>query len=140
MLHVIFTYLIWLFYSFLEGVREANLKHHLDNSKSFVCVRSPYIFNAQRILFLLLIALVLISTVKGTLILSLLSMVLTFPFIQIGTYFVIRNKLNPNSFTDLSAHNTKDDNEKTSIYIDYPKRFRLFMLGVILQLFIFIMN
>lgn len=140
MLHVILTYLIWLLYSFLEGVREANLKHHLDNSKSFVCVRSSYIFNTQRFLFIFLIFLFLLFSVKGILLLSVLSMILTFPFIQIGTYFVIRNKLNPNSFNDLSAHNTKIDKEKTSIYIDYPKRFRLFILGVVLQLFIFFMN
>ena len=48
MVYIIISYILWNLYSFFEGVREANSKHHKDFSKSLRDIKSPMVYNIQR--------------------------------------------------------------------------------------------
>lgn len=138
MVYLVTSYLLWLLYTFFEGVREANSKHFKSSSNTLVEIKSPIIYWLQRILILLIINIHLIYHVMMIwTILSLLSMVLIFPYLHSGTYFVIRHKLNPDTFTKGACEDCINNEERPSMYLDCKIRTKLALISIIIQLSIF---
>jgi hypothetical protein len=131
----LFLQIIWAIYALFEGVREGNSQHHKTSSKSLFEINVPIIYNCQRALVLFVIALYL-STISLTAVLSVIPMILIFPYIHNGTYFIIRNKLNPSTFTDGPNSDCDVDFERPSNYINANLRTKLALLGTILQILI----
>jgi hypothetical protein len=138
MAYIITSYLLWLLYSFFEAVREANSKHFKSSANTLVEIKSPVIYWLQRALVLIILNLHLIShvTILWS-ILSTLSMIVIFPYIHSGTYFIIRNKLNPDSFVKGACENCIDAENKPSMYLNCKIRTKLALISIIIQLSIF---
>lgn len=138
MVYLVTSYLLWLLYTFFEGVREANSKHFKSSSNTLVEIKSPIIYWLQRILILLIINIHLIYHVTMIwTIISLLSMVLIFPYLHSGTYFVIRHKLNPDTFIKGACEDCINNEERPSMYLDCKIRTKLALISIIIQLSIF---
>ena len=138
MIPILTSYLLWLLYSFFEGVREANSKHFKSSSNTAVEIKSPLIYWLQRALVIIILNLHLISHVSilWTL-LSTLSMIMIFPYVHSGTYFIIRNKLNPSIFIKGACENCSDEENKPSMNLDCKIRTKLALISIIIQLVIF---
>jgi hypothetical protein len=138
MVYIITSYLIWLLYSFFEGVREANSKHFKSSANTLIEIKSPIIYWLQRALVLVILNLHLISHVSilWTL-LSTLSMILILPYVHSGTYFIIRNKLTPGLFVKGSCENCLNEENKPSMYLNCKIRTKLALISLIIQLVIF---
>jgi hypothetical protein len=137
MYYLIISYLVWLLYSFLEGVREGNSKHFKSSSNTLTEVKSPPIYWSQRILILLILNIHLLSHVSILDVLfSTISMFLIFPYIHSGTYFLIRNKLNPSIFIKRACEDCNDVENRPSMYLDCKTRTKLALISIAIQLLI----
>lgn len=87
---IILSYIFWILYSFIEGIREANLRQNAPKSEVKLKM-----YNLQRICVLLMVSILLYFKIKFLTILVFASMLLTFPYIHNGTYFSTRNRLSP---------------------------------------------
>ena len=134
--YIIIYLILWNLYSFFEGVREANSKHHKEFSKSLTDIKSPIIYNLQRGLVLLIINLHLLTHISWWALLSLPAMALIFPYIHNGTYFLMRNKLNPNIFTKGSCEDCQNKEEQPSMYLKNSIRTNLALIGLIILVII----
>jgi len=138
MFYLIISYLIWLLYSFFEGVREGNSKHFKSSANILTEIKSPIIYWSQRVLILLILNLHLLSHASILdVCFSTLSMLLIFPYVHSGTYFLIRNKLNPSIFTKGPCDDCDNNEEKPSMYLDCKIRTKLGLISIIIQLLIF---
>ena len=136
MLYIIISHILWNLYSFFEGVREANSKHHKDFSKSLTDIKSPAVYNMQRGLVLFILGLHLFGHISWWAILSTLAMALMFPYIHNGTYFLIRNKLNPGIFTKGPCEDCKNVEERPSMYLIHSLRTKLALIGLIIAILV----
>ena len=138
MYYLIISYLIWIFYSFFEGVREGNSKHFKSSSNILTEIKSQPIYWSQRILILLILNIHLLSHVSILYVFfSTISMFLIFPYVHSGTYFLIRNKLNPSIFIKQSCEDCNDSEERPSMYLDCKIRTKLALISIVIQLLIF---
>jgi len=136
MFYIILSNLLWMLYSLFEGVREANSKHHKNLSKSLIEIKSPLIYNAQRLIVLFVINLHLWSHISYLAIFSTIAMSLMFPYIHNGTYFLIRNKLNPSIFPKKACEDCDVEIEQPSDYLSSKIRTKLFLIGLAIQIII----
>ena len=83
---LLITNLIWIAYSLTEGVREGFYWHYENNSKRVCNFNINPIFNLQRSLVLLITGGFLAHTLGLFSLLSLIGMILIFPFFHNGTY------------------------------------------------------
>jgi hypothetical protein len=134
MTYIIISHILWILYSFFEGVREANSKHHKEFSKSLTDVKSTMIYNLQRGLVLIIISLNLLSHISWWASISTLSMALMFPYIHNGTYFLMRNKLNPSIFTKGPCEDCSNKEEQPTMYLIHNSRTKLALIGLIIQI------
>ena len=138
MYYLIISYLIWILYSFFEGVREGNSKHFKSSANILTEVKSPVIYWFQRLLILLILNLHLLSHVSTLDVLfSTLSMFLIFPYVHSGTYFLIRNKLNPSIFIKGACDDCDNCDDRPSMYLDCKIRTKLALISIVIQLLIF---
>lgn len=138
MYYLIISYLIWILYSFFEGVREGNSKHFKSSSNTLTEIKSLPIYWSQRILILLILNIHLLShTSVLDVCFSAISMLLIFPYIHSGTYFLIRNKLNPVIFTKRTCDDCDDTDDRPSMYLDCKIRTKLALISIVIQLLIF---
>jgi len=94
------AYLVWIMYSFLEGVREA-FSLNINTFRKIKCPHWSKITIFQRIIFFLLIGyFIFTSTSVAYALIFLTGMLPIFYYIQNGTYFLIRNKMNSDTFID----------------------------------------
>ena len=136
MVYIIISYILWNLYSFFEGVREANSKHHKDFSKSLRDIKSPMVYNIQRGLVLFILGLHLFSHISWWAILSTVAMALMFPYIHNVTYFLIRNKLNPGIFTKGPCEDCQNKEERPSMYLIHSLRTKLALIGLIIAILV----
>jgi len=134
MFYIIISNLLWILYAFFEGLREANSKHHKNLSKSLIEIKSPLVYNAQRLIVLIIINLHLWSHITYLAIFSTISMAIMFPYIHNGTYFLIRNKLNPSIFTKGTCEDCDIKMEQPSDYLNRNLRTKLALIGLIIQI------
>ena len=138
MVYIITSYLLWLLYTFFEGVREANSKHFKSSANILTEVKSQPIYWFQRILILLILNIHLLSHVSILdVFFSTISMFLIFPYVHSGTYFLVRNKLNPIIFIKRACEDCNDSEEKPSMYLDCKIRTKLALISLVIQLLIF---
>lgn len=117
---IILSYIFWILYSFMEGIREANLRQNAPKSEVKLKM-----YNLQRIGVLLMVSILLYFKIKFLAILVFASMLLTFPYIHNGTYFSTRNRLSP-----LEGFCKDSKDEKLSIHFNYKIRSRLIIIGI----------
>ena len=138
MVYIITSYLLWLLYTFFEGVREANSKHFKSSANILTEVKSQPIYWFQRILILLILNIHLLSHVSILdVFFSTISMFLIFPYVHSGTYFLVRNKLNPIIFTKRTCDDCDDTDDRPSMYLDFKIRTKLALISIVIQLLIF---
>lgn len=132
MIYIITTicYIFWIVYSFFEGIREANFNQQKETSKSKTEMKTK-LHNIQRISVLSVITILLFYHIKLLAILTIISMVLIFPFIHNGTYLLTRNRLNPTRIV------CRDIDEKLSIKLSYKLRVRAIVIGILLMIITF---
>ncbi len=123
--------LLWFIYSFSEGVREGYANHQKSLS-SFRRETSDVVVFFQRFLILLIFSYMIFDKGVWSYLLFLIGASSIFIYIQNGTYFLIRNKLNPGIFELIK------DNEKPDMYVNKYWRIRLAYLGVLSQGFLWI--
>ena len=128
MTYLILSFLFWILYSFFEGMKEANYNHHRDLSKSHTDIKKT-IYNIQRMLVLITVNINIINHISWLALISFISMLLIFPYIHNGIYFITRKKLNPIDFYDVSCQNIK---ENPSICFKKHIRIKLALVGVLL--------
>lgn len=131
-LTLILSYTIWMVYSFLEGVREA-FSLQTTTFKKIKCANWSTITFFQRFIFFLLLNYFIFSTI-GILFCFVFSlgMIPLFYYIQNGTYFLIRNKMNPDIFKD--GYSSDSSNiDRPSMYLRYKIRKFASIFGIIVQ-------
>jgi hypothetical protein len=121
-------FIIWIVYTLLEGVIEANSKH-LKSCLKIRPMEIKYpIHWIQRFLFLgVLYSLLLSKTGFITSIFGIISMILVFPFICDETYSCFRKKMLPN------------ETEYSKIFISKKIKINLCVAGILLQILILIL-
>ena len=121
-------FIIWLIYTVLEGVVEANSKH-LKSCLKIRPMEIKYpIHWIQRFLFLgVLYTLLLSKTSFITSIFGIISMILIFPFIWGETYLYVRKKMLPNEV------------EYSKIFISKKIKINLCVAGILLQILILLL-
>lgn len=139
MLVMIFTYFLWILYSFFEGVREANSKHHKEFSRSSTDIKG-IIFTLQRTLVLFIVNMHLFAHISWWSILTLISMGLLFPYIHNNTYLIIRHKLNPVDFPKCPNHDCEDKDDEPTMYVKYKFRWKLAVLAITIQVIICVLK
>lgn len=138
MIYIIISLITWIIYTFFEGAREANYNHNRNSLKiSKPEINISLLCNIQRIFILSSIGFCLSSNISYTLIgLPILSMILIFPYIHNGTYFIIRNKLDPNVFTKGSSSNCNDVEDVPTIYLENKLRNNLAIIGLLILIIV----
>lgn len=131
----IISYLIWSIYISIEGFREANFKH-LKRKMPKIEMKVPKLCNIQRILVLSLLSYFLFTKVGLWFIGIIIPMLLLTLFIHNGTYFYLRNKLNPNICDKGFCSDAIDKEETPSLYLKFKYRKYLAITGFILQIII----
>lgn len=133
---VALSYTVWIMYSFLEGVREAFSKQ-TKTFKRLKCTNWTTITLIQRSIFFLLISYIIYLNVGciQSLIFS-VGMIPVFYYIQNGTYFLIKNKMNPNIFTE-GYLSDSIGSDSPIMYCKYNIRRLVAVLGVFIQPLIF---
>lgn len=133
---VTLSYTVWIMYSFLEGVREAFGKQ-TKTFKRLKCTNWTTIALIQRSIFFLLISYIIYLNVGcyQSLIFS-IGMVPVFYYIQNGTYFLIKNKMNPSIFTQ-GYSSDAINSDSPVMYCKYDIRRLAAILGVFIQPLIF---
>lgn len=133
---VILSYTVWMMYSFLEGVREAFGKQ-TKTFKRLKCTNWTTITLIQRSIFFLLISYIIYLNVGcvQSLIFS-VGMIPVFYYIQNGTYFLIKNKMNPNIFKD-GYSSDAIDSDSPVMYCKYDIRRLAVAIGIFIQPLIF---
>jgi len=134
MIYIIISHILWILYSFFEGVREANIKHHKEFSKSVTDVKSTKIYILQRGLVLFIITFNLLNSIGLWGLISTLSMILMFIYIHNGTYFLMRDKLSPGIFTKGHCQDCPNENERPTMYLTNNLRTKLALIGLIIQI------
>lgn len=135
MIWTILSYIIWVLYLSIEGLREANFRH-LRRKNAKTEINLVKLCNIQRFFVLLLITFALFIKIGWWGIPIMIPLILISPIFHNGTYFYLRNKLNPNIFKDKSQQDLDNDDEKPSIYLKFKLRKRLAILALILQFII----
>lgn len=131
----ILSYLIWVSYILIEAIREANLDH-LKRNMVIDEVKSSVIVNVQRGIFLLVLVFGLASNAGWWLLFNIIPLISVSFVIHNGTYFYLRNKLNPKIFKDTTSQNIPDSCESPSLYLDFKFRKYLALFALILQIVI----
>lgn len=133
---VILSYTVWMMYSFLEGVREAFSKQ-TKTFKRLKCTNWTTITLIQRSIFFLLISYIIYLNVGcvQSLIFS-VGMIPVFYYIQNGTYFLIKNKMNPTIFKD-GYSSDSIDSDSPVMYCKYDIRRLAVTIGIFIQPLIF---
>jgi len=130
----ILSYLVWISYIIIDGLREANFRH---SKKKNVKVEMEIfkICNLQRLFVLSMISFFIISNIGWFGLGVVLSLILITPFFLNASYFTLRNKLNPNIYKQKVTENLIENDEQPSIYLDFKLRSKLALIGLILQFF-----
>ena len=133
---VILSYTVWMMYSFLEGVGEASSKQ-TKTFKRLKCANWTTKTLIQRSIFFLLISYIIYFNVGcvQSLIFS-VGMIPVFYYIQNGTYFLIKNKMNPNIFKD-GYSSDAIDSDSPVMYCKYDIRRLAVAIGIFIQPLIF---
>ena len=134
---LLITNLIWIAYSLTEGVREGFYWHYENNSKRVCNFNINPIFNLQRGLVVLKTGGFLTYTLGLFSLLSLIGMVLIFPFFHNGTYYHTRNKLDERFYPKRWKDESKTFPPFTAL-ISYNKRAIAMILGLTSQVFIYL--
>lgn len=138
-IYAIGIYLVWITFSFLEGVREAYSGHSISYIKFSKEDRNEWIIYLERVIFFIVMGYLLYTLIgPNYLIVSLLGMVPIFYYVQNGTYFLIRNKLNPNVFKLKQLSDCEIGSEGPVMYLKNKLRNRILILGILSQVFWFV--
>lgn len=130
--------LIWITYSMMDGFREGFYWHYRNNSRRTCEFEINRIFSLQRSLVILLIAGFLVHTLGWYSLISTVSMVMLFSYFHNGTYYLTRNKLDDKMY----PMKWKDESKTLPVFYSglmrYNKRTVLMVLGLLIQIFVYI--
>jgi len=130
--------LIWIAYSMMDGFREGFYWHYRNNSRRTCEFEINRIFSLQRSLVILLIAGFLVHTLGWYSLISTVSMVMLFSYFHNGTYYLTRNKLDDKMY----PMKWKDESKTLPVFYSglmrYNKRTVLMVLGLLIQIFVYI--
>jgi len=135
---LIFINLIWIFYSLLEGYREAFYWHYKNSNSNIIKEELDIhiIFSTQRGIVLILIGLLLFNYFKWISILYVLSLMLIFSFFHNGMYYKFRNKLNGSYKLGWKDQSTTSTAKMTKI-MTYRNRTLFMILGFLIEIFLY---
>ncbi len=123
----IYLFIGWLFFSYIEGVREAYYYHSASRDGDSDKYNIHYLYSIQRILFL--IGMCFYFSPIQAVVLT-VSAILSFPLIHDGSFYSKRNDLNK----ELYLKRWKDDSKTSTavVEIKYIRRVIYFIAGVLL--------
>ena len=135
---LLLTNLIWIAYSMIDGFREGFYWHYRNNSRRTCEFEINRIFSLQRSLVILLIAGFLVHTLGWFSLISTISMIMLFSYFHNGTYYLTRNKLDDKMY----PMRWKDESRTLPVFysglMKYNKRTVLMILGLLIQIFVYI--
>ena len=135
---LLLTNLIWIAYSMIDGFREGFYWHYRNNSRRTCEFEINRIFSLQRSLVILLIAGFLVYTLGWFSLISTISMIMLFSYFHNGTYYLTRNKLDDKMY----PMRWKDESRTLPVFysglMKYNKRTVLMVLGLLIQIFVYI--
>ena len=138
MITLLLTNLIWIAYSMIDGFREGFYWHYRNNSRRTCEFEINRIFSLQRSLVILLIAGFLVHTLGWFSLISTISMIMLFSYFHNGTYYLTRNKLGDKMY----PMRWKDESRTLPVFysglMKYNKRTVLMILGLVIQIFVYI--
>ena len=138
MITLILANIIWMMYSMLEGLREGFYWHFKSTSKRDCKFEIHPIFALQRGLDLLIIGGLLYYTIGIYSLTSIIDMALIFSFFHNGTYYYTRNKLDNNLYQLKWKDQSTTSTAKLTKIMTYRNRTIFMVLGVLLEVFIYI--
>ena len=130
--------LIWIAYSMIDGFREGFYWHYRNNSRRTCEFEINRIFSLQRSLVILLISGFLVHILGWFSLISTISMIMLFSYFHNGTYYLTRNKLDDKMY----PMRWKDESRTLPVFysglMKYNKRTVLMILGLVIQIFVYI--
>jgi hypothetical protein len=130
--------IIWILYSMSDGMIEGFYFHFRNNSRRVCDFEINKMFSLQRILVITLISGFLIHTLGWFSLLITFCQLLTFAFFHNGTYYLTRHKLDDRMY----PLKWRDESRTFPVFYSglttYRKRAYLMVLGIIIQVFVYI--
>lgn len=137
-LTIILINLIWVAYSMADGFREGFYWHFRRNSRRGCDFEINQVFSLQRLLVIILISMFMIHVVGYLSILISSCLLMTFSFFHNGTYYLTRNKLDDKRYPNKWKDESSTFPTFYSGLMPYRKRTILMVLGVTIEIFIYI--
>lgn len=130
----LFFSILWGFYSFLEGIREGYYIHQKSLSAFNKVFRNPYLIYIQRFLILGIFSYAMSRYGLTSMFLFTIGAIFVFSYIQNGTYFLVRNKLNPSLFCDKQSTTNVDLFNRPFTYLNFHSSPFLHFRGIVFHL------
>ncbi len=130
--------LVWIIYSLTEGMREGFYWHYENSSKRVCDFNLNPVFHLQRSIVLMVISGFLVHITGYYSLFSTVCMIMMFSFFHNGTYYYTREKLSEGCYQKGWKDESKTLPPHLTFLMSYKKRTTAFILGVVLQIFLYI--